>query len=406
MATYRPNTNKQGEVISYRVKICLGRDDKNKQIQRTTTIPRPEGLTPAKERKEVERLADQWEREQRAEFEKTQSKEDKKRITLADFINKHWFSDHVEDGGHTPSTVSFYRIMSADILAYFGNRKRLAQIDAEAVKRYIKFLNTEARTQSGEPYSPATVQHHFNTLRSILEYARRFRYVDYNPCSDLAPKEKPKREKKKVDFLTPEEARQFEKDLEREPLFWRCYFLLLLKIGLRRGEANGLQWGDIDTEKRAITIQRNVTVDRNSPSKFHIGKTKTGEIRTVYITPRILALLEELKREQQERYSAILLPSSFVFCRTDSPYVPLYPTSATAWLDEFTNRVHMRKISPHDLRHSAASLAIEAGADLKDVQELMGHSDIGTTAKFYIGLTEEKKRRTVEGIERLLEEAK
>lgn len=406
MATYRPNTNKQGEVISYKVKICLGRDDKNKQIQRTTTIPRPEGLTPAKERKEVERLAEQWEREQRAEFEKTQSKEDKKRITLADFINKHWFSVHVEDGGHTPSTVSFYRIMSADILAYFGNRKRLAQIDAEAVKRYIKFLNTEARTQSGEPYSPATVQHHFNTLRSILEYARRFRYVDYNPCSDLAPQEKPKRDKKRIDFLTPEDAKQFINALEREPLFWRCFGNLLITTGLRRGEAVGLQWGDIDPDKLTITVQRNVTIDRNAPDKYHIGATKTGEIRTVPIPPRVLALLEELKREQQQKYSAILLPSAFIFCRTEAPYMPIYPTEPTRWQRKFTERYNLPKVSPHDLRHTAATLALESGANLKQVQALMGHSDPGTTMKFYAGVTEAAQRRTVEGIEKLLAEAK
>ena len=58
--------------------------------------------------------------------------------------------------------------------------------------------------------------------------------------------------------------------------------------------------------------------------------------------------------------------------------------------------------SPHDLRHSAATLALESGADLKQVQELLGHKDASTTLSFYAGVTEAAKRRTVEGIEGLL----
>ena len=59
-------------------------------------------------------------------------------------------------------------------------------------------------------------------------------------------------------------------------------------------------------------------------------------------------------------------------------------------------------MSPHDLRHTAASLALESGAGIKEISELMGHSDIGTTSKFYAALTQEAKRRTVEGIGNVL----
>ena len=402
MATITAKKDKAGNVTAYKVKICLARDERYKQIQRTTTIKRPEGLTPAKERKEVERLAAEWERAQREEYEKTSSKEDKTKITFADFVNKHWWPDHVEDGSHTPSTLSFYRHMTDDLLSYFGPRKRLAQIDAEAVKRYIKFCNTEAKTKRGEPYSAATVQHHFNTLRTILEYARRFHYINGEPCRDLTAKEKPRRDKKQIDFLAPDEAKAYLSALEREPLFWRAFMNLLITTGLRRGEAVGLQWGDIDPDKLTITVQRNVTIDKGSPEKYHIGATKTGEVRTVPVSPRVLALLAALKKAQQDKYQAVLLPRAFIFCRTNEPYKPLYPTEPTRWQRKFTERHGLRKVSPHDLRHTAATLALEGGASLKQVQELLGHADPSTTMSFYAGVTEEAQRRTVEGIEKLL----
>lgn len=402
MATITANKDANGTVISYRIKICLGRDEKYKQIQRTMTMKRPEGLTPAKEKKEVERLADLWEQQQKAEFEKTRSKEDKTKITFSTFVRDHWWKDHVEDGSHTPSTLSFYRHMTDDLLEYFG-RKKLAAIDAEAVKRYIKFCNTEAMTKRGEPYSPTTTQHHYNTLRSILEYARRFKYIQSDPCQDLSQKEKPKRGKKQIDFLSPEEAKRFIEALESEPLYWRAFMNLLITTGLRRGEAVGLQWDDIDATEKTIKVQRNVTIDKNSPDKLHIGDTKTGEDRTVPVSPRVLALLAALKDEQQRKYKTVIFPKAFIFCSAADPFKPIYATEPTRWQRKFTERHNLPKVSPHDLRHTAATLALESGANLKQVQQLLGHADPSTTMGFYAGVTEEAQRRTVEGIERILE---
>lgn len=150
------------------------------------------------------------------------------------------------------------------------------------------------------------------------------------------------------------------------------------------------------------TIQRNVTIDKGSPEKYHVGATKTGEVRTVPVSPRVLALLAALKKAQQEKYQAVLLPRAFIFCRTDDPYKPTYPTEPTRWQRQFTERHGLRKVSPHDLRHTAATLALEGGASLKQVQELLGHADPSTTMSFYAGVTEEAQRRTVEGIEKLL----
>lgn len=401
MATITEKKNKQGEVISYKITVCVGRDEKYKQVWRTCTIKRPEGLTPAKERKEVERQADAWAETQKSEYERTHSKEDKDKITLANFITNHWWPDHVMYGTHKPSSVQFFRYMSNDILDYFGTKKKLKQIDAEAVKRYIKYLNTEATTKKGEPYSPTSVQHHFSTLRNILEYARRYHYIQFDPCQDLSQKEKPRRKKKKVDFLSPQEAKRFIECLDNEPLFWRCCMNVLITTGLRRGECLGLQWGDIDGDNLTMTICRNVTVDKTSPDKVFVGSTKTEEIRTVAISKRIHRLLMELKHEQENKYG-VLLPTAFVFCRADNPFLPLYPTEPTRWQRKFVERYGLAKVSPHDLRHTAATLALESGADLKQVQELLGHKDPSTTLSFYAGVTEEAQRRTVEGIESLI----
>ena len=305
------------------------------------------------------------------------------------------------DGTHTPSSISFYKYMSDDLVSYFG-RKKLNSIDAEAVKRYIKFLNTEATSKNGEPLAPTTIQHHFGTLRNIMQYARRFHYIQFDPCQDLSQKEKPHRGKKKVDFLPPAQAQRFIQCVADEPLYWQCLLNVLITTGLRRGEAVGLQWGDIDSDKLTISISRNVSIDKDSPEKYHIGDTKTGEDRVVPISLRLYTLLMSFKREQESKYQAALMPSAFIFCSDANPYAPLYPTTVTRHVSKFIKRHNLPNVSPHDLRHTAATLALESGADLKQVQELLGHKDASTTMQFYAGVTDEAKRRTVEGIESII----
>lgn len=401
MATIIEKKNKAGTLISYKIMVCVGRDEQNKQVWRTTTLARPDGLTPAKERKEIERQADAWEQEQKAEYERTHSKEDKSKITFADFVHNRWWTDHVMDGTHTPSSISFYNYMSEDLVSYFG-KKKLNSIDAEAVKRYIKYLNTEAVSKSGEPLAPTTIQHHFGTLRNIMQYARRFHYIQFDPCQDLSQKEKPHRGKKKVDFLEPAQAQRFIQCVSDESLYWQCLLNVLITTGLRRGECVGLQWGDLDGEKLTLSISRNVSIDKDSPEKYHIGDTKTGEDRVVPISLRLYGLLMSFKREQETKYQASLMPSAFMFCSETNPYAPLYPTTVTRHVSKFIKRHNLPNVSPHDLRHTAATLALESGADLKQVQELLGHKDASTTMQFYAGVTDEAKRRTVEGIESLI----
>ena len=88
--------------------------------------------------------------------------------------------------------------------------------------------------------------------------------------------------------------------------------------------------------------------------------------------------VEQLKKEQESNFG-IVFPSAFIFNRSTDVYKPIYPTEPTRWQSKFVKRHNLPKVSPHDLRHTAATLALEGGANLKDVQNLLGHSDPSTT---------------------------
>ncbi len=325
-----------------------------------------------------------------------------RRITFECFVTQHWWKDYVMDGNHTPNSVAYYENMKVNLLRYFGSELALRDIDAETVKRYIGYLRKDARTKKGKPYSQSTIQHYYKCLVTILEYARRIHYIFSNPCDDLSPSEKPHVDIGAVDFLTALQAREFLRCLEAEPLYWRCFMNILITSGLRRGEAVGLQWRDIDSGKMTLAVERNVTLDKNSANKIHIGNTKGKRARKVPLSTRVHKMLMELYEERKNEMKTVN-PEDFIFNRASAPALPLYPTEPTRWQRKFVERHGIRPVSPHDLRHTAATLALEGGANIKAVSMLLGHADPATTLRFYTGVSEDVLHQTVNDIECLLQ---
>ena len=428
MASVEARKNKKGEITGYRVRICIGRDEHYKQVWRTRTFPRPVGLTPKKEEKEVQRIADAWEQEQREEYERNKNRIDeerrtvKEKITLISFIDTYWMNGHVKNGKHTPDTVAFYINMSNDIKSYIKDTNpviKLSQFGKSDVLDYLTFLRTKAKTKKGAPISATTVQHCYNTLRNILEYAVYIEFIQEDPCRKIKPEDRPRSEDREIDFLDEDAAIQFmaclDSDKERKywearhrsPLFFKCLVNMLITTGLRRGELVGLQWKDLDTKKMLFRIRRNVTKDtsnkeeKDPAKKIHVGITKGKTVRKVPVSRYVFDLLLEYKAEQEKNYPD-LASDSYIFCRANDTQLPIYPTEPTRIMNKFIKRHDLPNMSPHDLRHTAASLAIEGGSSVKEIQALLGHKDAATTLKFYAGISDKTKRGTVDRIDSML----
>ena len=74
----------------------------------------------------------------------------------------------------------------------------------------------------------------------------------------------------------------------------------------------------------------------------------------------------------------------YLFEGLESPYQPRDPNTATRKITHFMRKIGLQGISPHDLRHTCATLLLENGADIKSVQEILGHADASTTLNFYV----------------------
>lgn len=412
MATITERRNSKGVLTGWKVTACVGREENTyKQIWKTTTIrvddDRITETTPKKLAKQVKRLADEWGDQAKEEYEKDRAKQSgnktKDKMTLNSFIQSKWLPLHVRNGKHAPTTTAFYENMARDITDYFSDKVLLSKVDGEAIEQYQIDMRTKLKTKQGKSYSETTIRRHLETLRNILQYAKTHKYIKANPFEEVRITTT-KKEEDHIDFLAPAEAAAFIDSLSSESLFWQCFMRILLYCGLRRGECTALQWGDLDTDARKITIRRNCTVDKNSKAGFSVGSTKSGKTRVVYPTETIMKLLDAFKAEQKEKYGEIQ-ESWFVFCNPTDPSRPIYPTTATTWLSRFMKKHNMRQISPHDLRHSSGTLSKMAGVDKKDTQVFLGHSDSKTTDRYYISADDDSQRNIGKAIEALIEKA-
>lgn len=290
-------------------------------------------------------------------------------------------------------------------------KKPLDSVTPDDLRRYVARLQTEDAKPTDKPLSQATVKHYYKLLGVMFSFAEKHDLIERNPMNKLDP---PKMDSHAVDFLAPEQAQAFIKALNGTPVRWKTMMNIFIGTGLRRGEAVGLQWRDIDLKAATITICRNVTY-ANGEAVINTPKSSRSN-RTLPITPRLVALLKEWQTEQltewrdltadknDKKVMRILAPKAYVFGSEINPYEPMFPTTPTRWLKQFTKAHGLPDVSPHDLRHTCGSLMIMSGATIKDVQDTLGHADPATTLRFYAGNTPESLRKAADSLAAILEE--
>jgi integrase len=160
-------------------------------------------------------------------------------------------------------------------------------------------------------------------------------------------------------------------------------FVLLATTGMRRGEALGLRWSDLDLTAGRLSITRTVIAVNHV---IQIGSPKTARARrTVALDPGTIAVLR--KHRQQQLEERLLMGSGFtdhdlLFCRPDGG--PLHPERFARTFQIEATRAGLPRIRLHDLRHTWATLALVAGEHPKVVQERLGHANVSITLEIYI----------------------
>jgi len=178
-------------------------------------------------------------------------------------------------------------------------------------------------------------------------------------------------------------------------------WMLLATTGLRRGEALGLRWSDVDLKAAVLSVSQTViAVDHEAV----IGTPKTAAgARAVELDKRTVTALAEHRRAQLEErllMGAGFTDRGFVFCLPDGR--PYHPERVSTEFDRRVAKWQIPRITLHGLRHTWATLALRGGVHPKVVQERLGHSTIGVTLNTYSHVSMGMQREAAETVAGLI----
>lgn len=182
-------------------------------------------------------------------------------------------------------------------------------------------------------------------------------------------------ERPPVAVWTAQQTAQFLRRIREHPLH-PLYHLVAL-LGLRRGEAVGLRWCDLDLTARVLMVSHQVR-DHNGRTVICPPKTEASN-RVIALDHLTVTILRRLRTTREVHRGHV--PTGFLF--TNQRGDPLRPGYVTHTFRRLTAEADLPPIRLHDLRHGAASLSLAAGNDLKTVQAMLGHSSIVLTADTY-----------------------
>ena len=240
--------------------------------------------------------------------------------------------------------------------------------------------------------SPNTVKNVAAIIHKAFSVAQKQGMIQVNPCDAAAL---PKTTQKEIKPLTDAEIPLFLKAIDGHPMV-NAYALCLF-AGLREGECLGLSWSQVDFEARRITISQQLQHEKKKGAAYYIApSTKSGKPRQ--IEPPEIAfqyLRAERKRQAENRLAAGELwsnPDNLVF--TDEMGGHLAISTFYKTFKRIAASIGRPDARPHDLRHTAATVAIASGADIKSVQDLLGHATASFTLNVYAHSSDQMKKDT------------
>ena len=367
-------------------------------------------------------------------------------ITLGEMLDI-WLEEEVKPGTLSTGTLIAYTTTARQIKKHPIGQRKLKSITADHLQEYIDFLSFGGTRPDGTEAQPIS-KNYMLQFSAVLRGSFRFavfpkRYITFNPMQYVRMRVK----KEEVELfegnaenetgiptITHEQYTEITDYLRKK----RNPALLPVQIayytGLRIGEVCGLAWQDINLEEQYLTVRRSMRYNATR-HKMEIGATKRKKIRTVDFCDTLAEILKKARKQQhRERFqcgemyfrnyyqkvmekgrthydlyslqSTEEIPDdyeelSFVCLRQDGSY------ESTATLSNVCRLIQkhvegLENFHFHQLRHTYTSNLLSNGAAPKDVQELLGHSDVSTTMNVYAHATREAKRTSARLLDKVV----
>lgn len=276
--------------------------------------------------------------------------------------------------------------------------KNIKPLIGDMLLKEIKPLHCQQiLNQMASRYSNSVIEQTRLVMRMMFDSAVENELISKNPITKSV-RCTSGRKAKAMRALTIAEQKLFLKTIKGTGSYNQ--YALLLQTGLRTGEMTGLQWSDVDFEKRVLHIRRTMEYQHSS-GKWIIGEPKTrNSVRDVPLTQEAVNILKAQKKKLVSQNTIPAEFSNLVFLSRHGT-----PTKNSAYdskLAYYCDKAGIERFSMHVLRHTFATRCIEGGMRPKTLQMILGHSTIGVTMNLYVHVTDEEKEKEVRNIEKTL----
>jgi integrase len=312
-------------------------------------------------------------------------------LRVAEYIINVWWPAH-RPTIRANTAASYDRVITAHILPGLGS-VRLQKLTPAMLTGFYGRLSS-GEDSMRDPLAAKSVRHVHVIIRRALADAVLWGYLSKNPADAAKP---PRVEKtKKFKTWTAPQLRRFLDHIAGTG--WEALFTLLATTGMRRSEAMGLWWTDIDWDNGRLSIVRTYL---NVGGKPAVSEPKTGSsARSISLDTHTIEVLRIHRRQAVEQALASgATMREFVFADKG---IPIKPDRVTRTFTRFSQAAGLPHIRLHDLRHTWATLALRNGVHPKIVQERLGHANISTTLNTYSHVTEGMQAEAAEEIANLI----
>ncbi len=386
---------------SYEIRVCLGYDINGKKICKSKTWRADPNMTEKQLKKALAKAEFEFEEEvKNGQFLKGE-------VKFADF-SKKWLTDYAEPN-LSPKTTERYRELLKRINSAIGHIRlnnlkpndliRFYHSLSESGKSLRKKKDKNGNVIGNQDLAPKTILHYHRLISSMLNKAVKWQIIHENVSQRVDPPKVPYKEAK---FLDDEQARQLILLLENEPIQYKTMIILLIYTGLRRGELCGLEWKDINFDKKQLRVAR---ASQCVPHKGIITKEpKTrSSLRVIDLSDTAIILLKNYQKWQTKEKFMLgdkWVDTDRLFCQWNGK--PIHPDTITGWFRDFVKRNNLPKVTIHSLRHTNATLLISSGTDIRTIAGRLGHAQTSTTVNTYSHVIQSANRVAADRLDALL----